>query len=65
MLSAEEREKLESGFAAGEASLRLEGFEILEPYWSIKARVLAGEISLQQGQDEIDVHHQTKAFVAA
>ena len=64
MLSANEREKLERVFAAGEASLRLEGVELKEPYWRIKARVLAGEISLEQGQDEIDAHHQAKDFAA-
>jgi hypothetical protein len=65
MLSADEREKLERGFRAGEASLRLEGQELEEPYWNVKSRVLAGEITLEQGLDEIDAHHQAKAFVAA
>ena len=65
MLSAEEREKLEYGFAEGEASQRLEGIEPGEPYWSVKARILAGEISIEQGQEEIAAYHRPKVSAVA
>ena len=65
MLSADEKEKLEHGFAEGEASQRLEGIELGEPYWSMKARVLAGEITFEQGIAEIAAHHRPRASVVA
>lgn len=65
MLSADEREKLERGFAEGEASQRLEGLEPGEPYWSVKARVLAGEISFDQGLEEIAAHHRQRTSAVA
>ena len=65
MLSAEEKEKLERGFAEGEASQRLEGLELGEPYWSVKARVLAGEISVDQGLEEIAAHHRPRVSAVA
>lgn len=65
MLPAEEREKLERGFAEGEASQRLEGLELSEPYWTIKARVLAGEISFEQGLEEIAAYHRQTASAVA
>jgi hypothetical protein len=65
MLSADEKEKLEHGFAEAEASQRLEGIELGEPYWSMKARVLAGEITFEQGIAEIAAHHRPRASVVA
>lgn len=65
MLKADEREKLERGFAEGEASQRLEGIEPGEPYWTVKARILAGEISLEQGMAEIAAHHRPRASAVA
>jgi hypothetical protein len=65
MLKADEREKLERGFAEGEASQRLEGIEPGEPYWAVKARILAGEISLEQGMAEIAAHHRPRASAVA
>jgi len=53
MLSADEREKLERGFAEGEASLLLEGFRPTSFGMSLKERVLAGEISLEQADAEL------------
>jgi len=65
MLSADERKKLERGFAEGEASQRLEGIELGEPYWTVKARVLAGEITLEQGVAEIAAHLRPRASAVA
>ncbi len=65
MLSADEKEKLERGFAEGEASQRLEGLELGEPYWAVKARILAGEITFDQGLEEIAAHHRPKASAVA
>jgi hypothetical protein len=65
MLSAEEKEKLERGFAEGEASQRLEGFEPGEPYLTVKARILAGEITFEQGIAEITAHHRPRASAVA
>ena len=56
---------MQRGFAEGEASVRLEGFNPGEPYLTIKARVLAGEITMDQGLDEIDAYHRAKAAAAA
>lgn len=57
MPAADEREKLESGFAAGEASLRLEGLEPTSFGFSLKGRVLTGEISLEQAELELAAHY--------
>ena len=65
MLSADEKEKLERGFAEGEASQRLEGIEPGEPYWTVKARILAGEITFEQGLAEIAAHHRPRASAVA
>jgi hypothetical protein len=65
MLQPEEREKLEYGFAEGEASQRLEGIEPGEPYWSVKARILAGEITIDQGLKEIATHHRPRTSAVA
>jgi len=61
MLPADEREKLERGFAEGEASQLLEGLKLGEPYWTVKARILAGEITFEQGLEEIAAYHQQAA----
>lgn len=53
MLTAEEREKLERGFAAGEASLSLEGLTPTPFGFSLRERVLAGEISIEQAEAEL------------
>ena len=60
MLQADEREKLERGFAEGEASLFLSGMRPTEFGYSVMNRILAGEISCEQGQDEILAHYQRK-----
>jgi hypothetical protein len=65
MLKADEREKLERAFAEGEASQRLEGIDPGEPYWTVKARILAGEISFEQGIAEIAAHHRPRASAVA
>lgn len=65
MPSADEKEKLERGFAEGEASQRLEGIEPSEPYLNVKARILAGEISFEQGFEEIAAYHRPKASAVA
>ncbi len=64
-LSADEKEKLERGFAEGEASQRLEGIEPGEPYWKVKARILAGEITVEQGLEEIAAYYRPKASAVA
>jgi hypothetical protein len=53
MLSADEKAKLERGFAEGEASLLLEGFRPTPFGMSLKERVLSGEISLEQADAEL------------
>ena len=60
MLQPDEREKLERGFAEGEASLFLSGMKPSEFAYSVKARILAGEINFEQGQDEIFSHHRKR-----
>jgi hypothetical protein len=65
MLQPDEREKLERGFAEGEASQRLEGLELGEPYWTVKARILAGEITFDQGLEEIAAYHRSRALAVA
>ena len=57
MLSADEKEKLEHGFAEGEASLLLEGLKPTAFGQSLKERVLAGEISIDQAEAELRVHY--------
>jgi hypothetical protein len=57
MLPADEREKLERGFAEGEASLLLEGLEPTSFGQSLKERVLAGEISIRQAEAELSDHY--------
>jgi hypothetical protein len=57
MLSADEKEKLERGFAEGDASLRLEGFEPTPFGISLKERVLAGQISIEQAEAELQAHY--------
>lgn len=57
MLSADEKEKLERGFAEGEASLLLEGLKPTAFGLSLKERVLAGEISLEQAEAELRAHY--------
>jgi hypothetical protein len=65
MLSADEKTKLERGFTEGEASQRLEGIEPGEPYLTVKARILAGEITFEQGIAEIAAHHRPRASAVA
>jgi len=57
MLSADEKGKLERGFAEGEASLRLEGLEPTSFGLSLKERVLSGEISIEQADAELRAHY--------
>ncbi|MFZ1086761.1 MAG: antitoxin VbhA family protein [Terracidiphilus sp.] len=65
MLQADEREKLERGFAVAEASLFLEGLRPSENFFAVKARILAGEITFEQGQEEILDYHQVKVPAVA
>lgn len=53
MLQPDEREKLKRGFAEGEASLSLEGLKPTSFGYSLKERVLAGEISVEQAEMEL------------
>jgi hypothetical protein len=65
MLSADEKEKLERGFAEGEASVRLEGLTPTENFYAVKARVLAGEMTFEQAHEEILAYHRTKNSAVA
>lgn len=60
-ISFREREKtLERDFAEAEASVRLEALEPTENFVAVKARILAGEISFERGQEEILAYHRVK-----
>lgn len=65
MLQPEERDKLERGFAEAEASLFLSGMKPSEFGYSVMARILAGEITIEQGEDEIVAHHRSRASTIA
>lgn len=65
MLQPDEKEKLERGFAEAEASLRLEGLTPTDNFFAVKARILAGEITFEQGQQEILDYHQAKVPAVA
>lgn len=57
MLSADEKEKLGRGFAEGEASLLLEGLKPTAFGLSLRERLLAGEISIDQAEAELSAHY--------
>jgi hypothetical protein len=61
MLPADEREKLERGFAEGEASLLLEGLAPTAFGLSLRERVLSGEISIDQAEAELSDHYAPAA----
>jgi hypothetical protein len=65
MLQPEEKEKLERGFAEAEASLFLEGLTPTDNFFAVKARILAGEITFEQGQQEILAYHRAKVPAVA
>lgn len=65
MLQPDEREKLEREFAEAEASLFLEGLRPSENFFAVKARILAGEITFEQGQEEILAYHQVRVPAVA
>ncbi|HME59421.1 MAG TPA: antitoxin VbhA family protein [Terracidiphilus sp.] len=65
MLQPDEKEKLEQGFAEAEASLRLEGLTPTDNLYAVKARILAGEITFEQGKQEILAYHRTKVPAVA
>ena len=65
MLSVDERKKLEHDFAEAEASVRLEGLTPSENSFAVKKRVLNGEISFEQGYEEILSFHREKHFAVA
>ncbi|MDK1905265.1 antitoxin VbhA family protein [Klebsiella sp. K4-170] len=52
-----------NGFRKAEASLRLEGMDPSGTpfYESVKARIISGEISYDEGRAEILAHHQKRA----
>ena len=52
-----------NGFRKAEASLRLEGMDPGETplYESVKARILSGEITYEEGRAEILIHYQKRA----
>jgi hypothetical protein len=65
MLQPDEKEKLERGFAEAEASLFLEGLTPTNNFFAVKARILAGEITFEQGQQEILAYHRAKVPAVA
>jgi len=65
LLSASEKERLERDFIEAEASVRLEGLAPSEIFFAVKARVLAGEISFEQGREDILASHRTKSSAIA
>ena len=65
MLQPEEKKKLERDFAEAEASVRLEGLTPSENFYAVKARIIAGEISFEEGQEEILAWHRTKNSAVA
>jgi hypothetical protein len=64
MLQTDEKEKLERGFAEAEASMFLSGFTLSNDFFGMKARILSGEITLDQGQEEILGRHRIKSSAA-
>jgi hypothetical protein len=64
MLRPDEKEKLERAFAEAEASLSLEGLTPTENFFVVKARILAGEISFEDGQEQILAYHHRAASSA-
>jgi hypothetical protein len=65
MLQRDEKEKLEYGFAEAEASLRLEGLTPTENFFAVKERILAGEITFEQGHEEILAYHRSQNSAVA
>jgi hypothetical protein len=65
MLQPGEKEKLERWFADAEASLFLEGLTPTENFFAVKSRILAGEITFEQGREEIFAYHQAKVPAVA
>ena len=65
MLKPDERKKLEHDFAEAEASLFLEGMKPSENFFAVKARILADEITFDQGQEEILAYHRAKVPAVA
>jgi hypothetical protein len=57
MLQPDEKEKLERGFAEGEASLFLEGLAPTPFGQSLKKRVLDGTITIEQAEAELCTHY--------
>ena len=56
-MQRDEKERLEHGFAEGEASLLLEGLKPTPFGQLLKERVLAGEISIDQAEVELHAHY--------
>jgi hypothetical protein len=65
MLTADEKAKLERGFAEGEASLLLSGLVLTENTSSVKDRILAGEINFEEGQEETLAYHGVRRSAVA
>jgi hypothetical protein len=65
VLQPDEKAKLEHGFAEAEASVRLEGLMPTENFFAVKERILAGEITFEQGHEEILAFHRSKNSAVA
>lgn len=60
-MELKKKEKLEEAFRQAEGSTALEGLTLTEPYWALKTRVLAGEISPDEMSAEIVADAKAKA----
>jgi len=58
------REQMEAAFEDAEGTLRLEGLTTTPFFQTVKARVLSGEISIDEARGEIDAHYEAKARAA-
>ena len=64
-MQPDQRQKLEQDFAEAESSVLLEGLVPTENFFLVKARVLAGEITFEEGNREILTYHRTENSAVA
>jgi hypothetical protein len=56
--------ELETAFERAEGTLRLEGLTTTPFFQTVKARVISGDISIDEAKAEIKAHHAAKALAA-
>ena len=59
-MQPDERDKPERGFIEAEASLFLSCLTVCENSLAIKTRILSGEITIDQGQEEILAYYRAR-----